>query len=107
MVAHPRRSHHARTARDPPQEAGSARRVSAFADEPDRRQRADSGRNDESISVTANFIINRAKAGKFDTYVGRYDYDLVPRNSSFMIRRKRAVLAHDMLDPQGKISFII
>ncbi|MFF2112059.1 aromatic-ring-hydroxylating dioxygenase subunit beta [Rhodococcus koreensis] len=63
--------------------------------------------NNESISVTANFIINRAKAGKFDTYVGRYDYDLTPHGSSFLIRRKRAVLAHDMLDPQGKISFII
>ncbi|AWK74821.1 p-cumate dioxygenase [Rhodococcus oxybenzonivorans] len=62
---------------------------------------------DEMIAVTANFIINRAKSGKFDTYVGRYDYELIPGNSSFLIRRKRAVLAHDMLDPQGKISFII
>lgn len=61
----------------------------------------------EDLLVTANFIINRAKAGKFDTYVGRYEYTLVPTEGSFRIRQKKAVLAHDKLDPQGKISFII
>lgn len=60
-----------------------------------------------SVLVTANFIINRSKAGKLDTYVGRYEYDLVPEKSTFKIRHKKAILAHNRLAPQGKISFII
>ncbi|GAA1677446.1 aromatic-ring-hydroxylating dioxygenase subunit beta [Citricoccus zhacaiensis] len=61
----------------------------------------------DEVLVTANFNINRSKAGKFDTYVGRYEYTLVPTNGTFQIRQKKAILAHDKLDPQGKISFII
>jgi p-cumate 2,3-dioxygenase beta subunit len=64
-------------------------------------------RTGEALHVSANFIISRAKTGKFDQYVGRYYYDLVPGPEGFAIRRKKAVLAHDRLDPQGKISFIL
>jgi p-cumate 2,3-dioxygenase beta subunit len=47
------------------------------------------------------------KAGKFDQFVGRHHYELVPTESSFSIRRKKIILAHDRLDPQGKISFVL
>jgi p-cumate 2,3-dioxygenase beta subunit len=64
-------------------------------------------RLEQSLLVQANFIISRMKAGKFDQYVGRHHYELVPATEGFLIRRKKSVLAHDRLDPQGKISFII
>ncbi|RBL79518.1 p-cumate dioxygenase, partial [Streptomyces cavourensis] len=64
-------------------------------------------RSDDAVQVRANFIVSRMKAGKFDQYVGRYHYELVPDGTSFLIRRKKAVLAHDRLDPQGKISFVL
>ena len=64
-------------------------------------------RLEDSILVQANFIVSRMKAGKFDQYVGRYYYELVPTADRFLIRRKKSVLTHDRLDPQGKISFVI
>jgi p-cumate 2,3-dioxygenase beta subunit len=60
-----------------------------------------------SLLVQANFIVSRMKAGKFDQYVGTHHYELVPAVDGFRIRRKKSVLAHDRLDPQGKISFIL
>jgi p-cumate 2,3-dioxygenase beta subunit len=64
-------------------------------------------RLEESVLVEANFIVSRMKAGKFDQYVGRHYYELVPAAAGFRIRRKKSVLAHDRLDPQGKISFVL
>jgi p-cumate 2,3-dioxygenase beta subunit len=61
----------------------------------------------QSLLVQANFIVSRMKAGKFDQYVGRHYYELVPAAECFLIRRKKSVLAHDRLDPQGKISFVL
>lgn len=62
---------------------------------------------DDIITVTANFIVTRAKRGKFDQYVGHYQYQLIATDDAFKIKRKRIVLDHDRLDPQGKISFIL
>lgn len=64
-------------------------------------------RGPDSISVSAAFLVSRMKAGKFDQYAGHYYYELVPGEQGFKIRRKKAVLAHDRLDPQGKISFVL
>jgi p-cumate 2,3-dioxygenase beta subunit len=61
----------------------------------------------QSLLVQANFIVSRMKAGKFDQYVGRHYYELVPAGENFLIRQKKSVLAHDRLDPQGKISFVL
>lgn len=61
----------------------------------------------DSLAVQANFIVSRMRAGKFDQYVGRHHYELVPTEDGFLIRRKKSVLAHDRLDPQGKISFVL
>lgn len=62
---------------------------------------------DRAVAVKANFFVTRTKAGKFDQYVGQYEYELVPTEESFAILRRRAVLDLDRLDPQGKISFIL
>ncbi|HWD05796.1 MAG TPA: aromatic-ring-hydroxylating dioxygenase subunit beta [Amycolatopsis sp.] len=64
-------------------------------------------RNRESLLVEANFLVSRMKAGKFDQYAGRHYYELIPARQQFLIRRKKSVLAHDRLDPQGKISFVL
>ncbi|AJE87282.1 p-cumate dioxygenase small subunit [Streptomyces albus] len=64
-------------------------------------------RTGESLSVSASFLVSRVKAGRFDQYAGRYSYELVPEASGLKIRRKKAVLTHDRLDPQGKISFVL
>jgi p-cumate 2,3-dioxygenase beta subunit len=61
----------------------------------------------QSLLVQASFIVSRMKAGKFDQYVGRHYYELIPAATGFHIRRKKSVLAHDRLDPQGKISFVL
>ena len=65
------------------------------------------GATDENVLVAANFLITRMKAGKFDQYMGHYEYVLVPDAGSFKIKHRKAVLDHDKLDPQGKISFIL
>ncbi|WP_327657165.1 aromatic-ring-hydroxylating dioxygenase subunit beta [Streptomyces sp. NBC_00483] len=64
-------------------------------------------RLEQSLLVEANFLVSRMKAGKFDQYAGRHYYELVPAAEGFLIRRKKSVLAHDRLDPQGKISFVL
>ncbi|WP_433503196.1 aromatic-ring-hydroxylating dioxygenase subunit beta [Pseudonocardia halophobica] len=64
-------------------------------------------RRADALLVEANFIVSRMKAGKFDQYVGRHHYELLPAADGFLIRRKKSVLAHDRLDPQGKISFVL
>ncbi len=64
-------------------------------------------RTEDSILVSASFLVSRMKAGKFDQYAGRYYYELIPAASGLKIRKKKAVLAHDRLDPQGKISFVL
>lgn len=61
----------------------------------------------QSLLVQANFSVCRMKAGKFDQYVGRHYYELLPAEHGFLIRHKKSVLAHDRLDPQGKISFVL
>ncbi|KAA9160038.1 aromatic-ring-hydroxylating dioxygenase subunit beta [Amycolatopsis acidicola] len=65
------------------------------------------GRAADSVSVSASFLVSRMKAGKFDQYAGHYFYELVPGPETLKIRRKKAVLSHDRLDPQGKISFVL
>ncbi|HVV07991.1 aromatic-ring-hydroxylating dioxygenase subunit beta [Amycolatopsis sp.] len=64
-------------------------------------------RREDCLSVSASFLVSRMKAGRFDQYAGHYFYELVPAQRSLKIRRKKAVLAHDRLDPQGKISFVL
>ncbi|MGW6356357.1 aromatic-ring-hydroxylating dioxygenase subunit beta [Streptomyces sp. NPDC055092] len=64
-------------------------------------------RTADGVSATASFLVSRMKAGKFDQFAGHYHYELVSIADGLKIRRKKAVLAHDRLDPQGKISFVL
>jgi len=61
----------------------------------------------ESISVTANFVVYRVRMEQTDTYVGRYEYQLVQHNGRLKIRERRAILDLDALRPQGKVSIIL
>ena len=63
--------------------------------------------NDETIRVTANFIVYRMRMDQVDTYVGRYEYTLVQRNGQLKIRERKAILDLEALRPQGKVSIIL
>jgi p-cumate 2,3-dioxygenase beta subunit len=57
--------------------------------------------------ATANFVVHRMRYEAVDTYVGRYDYQLVRDGAALKIRARRAILDNEALRPHGKISFIL
>jgi 3-phenylpropionate/trans-cinnamate dioxygenase beta subunit/p-cumate 2,3-dioxygenase beta subunit len=59
------------------------------------------------LGVTANFVIYRFANGRSDTFVGRYDNELVRTGSGFQIRRRTARLDHESLIEHGKLSIIL
>jgi p-cumate 2,3-dioxygenase beta subunit len=59
------------------------------------------------VRVGANFAVYRARNGIEVTYVGRYEYQLVLIEDSWKIRRRKAILDQEILDPHGKISIIL
>jgi p-cumate 2,3-dioxygenase beta subunit len=61
----------------------------------------------ETLHVTANFVVYRLRMEQMDTYVGRYEYQLVQHNGQLKIRERRAILDLDALRPQGKVSIIL
>jgi len=61
----------------------------------------------EAIHVTANFVVYRLRFEQMDTYVGRYEYTLVQRDSRLKIRARKAILDLEALRPHGKVSFIL
>src|SRR5207302_4060900 len=62
------------------------------------------GQEGDSIRVTANFAVYRMRFELIDTYVGRYEYTLVRRDSQLKIRERKAILDLEALRPHGKIS---
>lgn len=65
------------------------------------------GEGDAVVDMSANFAIYRFGNGRSDTFVGRYENELVRAGSSFKIRRRTAVLDHESLIEHGKISIIL
>jgi p-cumate 2,3-dioxygenase beta subunit len=63
--------------------------------------------DDETLRVTASFIVHRARDGHFDTYVGRYDHLLVPVAGEFRFRLRRSLLGHESLAAGARLSFIL
>jgi len=63
-------------------------------------------RSDE-IKVGANFAVYRMRNGIEVTYVGRYEYVLIPSSDGLKIRHRKAILDQEVLDPHGKISIIL
>lgn len=63
---------------------------------------------EDRFSVFANFAVYRARGGQFDTYVGQYRH-VIERSSDtgFRFLVRKAVLVHDTLTPQGKVSIIL
>lgn len=61
----------------------------------------------EQIHVTANFVVYRMRFEHMDTYVGRYEYILVPRQGGLKIRARKAILDLEALRPHGKVSIIL
>ena len=62
---------------------------------------------DESLRVTASFVVHRARDGHFDAYVGRYDHVLVPVDGGFRFRLRRSILGHESLSAGARLSFIL
>jgi p-cumate 2,3-dioxygenase beta subunit len=59
------------------------------------------------VTVTASFAVYRFRDGGGVPYVGRYDYTLVPADTGFMIRYRRATLDQEALQEHGAISIIL
>jgi p-cumate 2,3-dioxygenase beta subunit len=62
---------------------------------------------DGVLDVIANFVIHRFGNGRSDTFVGKYEYELVRTDSSFKIRRRTVLLDHESLLEHAKISIIL
>jgi len=62
---------------------------------------------EQSIRITASFVIHRARDGHFDGYVGRYDHILVPTDDGFRFRLRRSILGHESLSAGARLSFIL
>lgn len=65
------------------------------------------GREGEALLVRANFVVFRMRFENIDPYIGKYRYKLLPRDGSFRILERRAVLDLEALRPHGKVSFIV
>jgi p-cumate 2,3-dioxygenase beta subunit len=61
----------------------------------------------DQVRVGANFAVFRVRNGIEVTYVGRYEYELTLGADGWKIRRRKAILDQDVLDPHGKISIIL
>jgi p-cumate 2,3-dioxygenase subunit beta len=64
-------------------------------------------RSEYELHVAANFVVVRIRHGVQITFVGRYDYVLAATDAGLRIKRRKASLDHDALDPHGKISIIL
>lgn len=62
---------------------------------------------DDTLRVTANFVVYRMRSGHIDTYIGRYEYTLAHRDGELKIRHRKAILDLEALQPHGKVSIIL
>jgi p-cumate 2,3-dioxygenase beta subunit len=65
------------------------------------------GREGDALLVRANFVVFRMRFQNVDPYIGKYHYKLAPRDGTFKILERRAVLDLEALRPHGKVSFIV
>ncbi len=65
------------------------------------------GVEEESLHVSANFVVWRFRNEDTDHYVGRYDYWLKLVDGELKIQSKQAILSHHTLRPAGAISIIL
>lgn len=62
---------------------------------------------DGAVQADAAFVVYRARDGRFDTYVGRYQHLLVPTADGLRFRLRRSILTHEALPPGARLSFIL
>jgi p-cumate 2,3-dioxygenase beta subunit len=63
--------------------------------------------SDAALHVTANFAVYRFRHEIMDTFIGRYENELVLADGQLKIRRRRAVLDHEALRPHGKLTILL
>jgi p-cumate 2,3-dioxygenase beta subunit len=61
----------------------------------------------DRLTVSANFMVTRMRKGRSDTYVGRYEHELVKVAGGFRFVRRRAVLDLEALRPHGRVTIIL
>jgi AcrR family transcriptional regulator len=59
------------------------------------------------VSVHANFTVHRIRGRETATYLGRYEYLLDVADGGIRIHARTAILDHEALRPEGKISIIL
>ncbi|MBO4208326.1 hypothetical protein GSF22_20280 [Micromonospora echinofusca] len=62
---------------------------------------------DETVWITANFLIHRYRDGGAFTYVGRYEHVLLVSDEGLRFRVRRAVLVNEAMEPGARLSFIL
>jgi p-cumate 2,3-dioxygenase subunit beta len=65
------------------------------------------GVEDGALLVRANFVVYRMRFQNIDPYIGKYYYKLLPKDGTFKILERRAILDLEALRPHGKVSFIV
>lgn len=65
------------------------------------------GLGNGTVAAMANFMVTRARKGMIDTFVGRYDHRLRRTGDGLRFLRRRAILDHDALRPQGRVTIIL
>ncbi len=61
----------------------------------------------DTVRVSANLAVYRARRGQVSLYIGEAFYTLVRYGEGFMIREKRVCLDNDLLQPQGSLAIIL
>jgi len=59
------------------------------------------------LDVKSNFTVHRFRHGGVQTFIGRYEHQLVDDGRRLHIRRRAAVLDHETLTPHGMVSIIV
>lgn len=62
---------------------------------------------DTEVMVAANFAVHRVDLYAHVEFVGRYEHVLVAGPDGMRFRHRKAILDHQVLQPQGKISIIL
>lgn len=65
------------------------------------------GMEGDVVHVKANFVVYRMRFQNIDPYIGKYYYKLIPKDGTFKIIERRAILDLEALRPHGKVSFIV
>lgn len=65
------------------------------------------GEREGVCRVASNFSVHRFRHGDVQTFIGRYEHELVTREGQLRIRRRTAILDHETLTPHGMVSIIL